>query len=230
MFILISALKTTPENAIPLLRKDTQEELIALIESESRVDTATGKAEWVPTSQLAMFLHPQEIQAVGGFPIQEIQASTSEEWVALASAVAEAEWAQFTAIPTELDRYVSQEESGIDFKAISKMAVSVDPTSPVTPIYYTCDYDHGTFAVADPQPKIVDGINQDSTEIAFKQYFVKHPDGSFSAANPNPATEMDVAVAPSWVKEGRTLSDTREPGEDSAAVQADDEIFGRLDD
>lgn len=200
MFILLSALKSDPNLAIPVLRKDTQVELIAVIENESRIDTATGKAEWVPTSQLAMFMHPSEIQEAGGHPIQEVPAATEEEWVnaTVAHAIehAKAEWAQFMSIPTKLDRSVTQEESGIDFAEIAKLAVSVNPADPTEQLYYTCDYDHATYALAEPQPKVVEGVNQDDTDVRYTQYFVKHPDGSFSKASPNPAPVMDWPHAP----------------------------------
>lgn len=100
--VLALPLKANPEHVVPVLRADTEEALIAIIENESLVDAQTGKADWIKGSQLEAFVHPSVVVEQGHNPFALIRL---EDWYAKMRETLDKQWdAQVMTIPQRLDR------------------------------------------------------------------------------------------------------------------------------
>ena len=100
--VLTLPLKQNVECVVPVLRADTEEALIAIIENESLIDAETGKADWIKGSQLEMFVHPSVVIEQGHYPFALIRL---EDWYAKMRETLDKQWdAQVMSIPQCLDR------------------------------------------------------------------------------------------------------------------------------
>ena len=100
--VLALPLKQDVECVVPVLRADTEEALIAIIENESLIDAETGKADWIKGSQLEMFVHPSVIVEQGHYPFALIRL---EDWYAKMRETLDKQWdAQVMGIPQCLGR------------------------------------------------------------------------------------------------------------------------------
>jgi hypothetical protein len=101
-YVLALQLKTDVECVVPVLRADTEEALIAIVENESLVDAKTGKADWIKGSQLEAFVHPSTVIEQGHYPFAMIRL---EDWYAKMRETLDKQWdTQVMTIPQCLDR------------------------------------------------------------------------------------------------------------------------------
>jgi hypothetical protein len=99
-YVLTLPLKTNFECVVPILRADTEETLIAIIENESLIDTETNKADWIKGSQLEAFIHPSTVIEQGYNPIPLIRL---EDWYTTMRKTIDQQWdAQVMTIPQHL--------------------------------------------------------------------------------------------------------------------------------
>lgn len=163
LFFLTSCLLAKPQQPVNIFRATSEEELIKLVQRESRVNAESNIPEWVPTSQLAVFAHPSILAEQGIQVVTEIPVSTKEEWLEFCRVQAEEQWAEIDQIPTALDRYVTDEERGF--------ALPDDSSDGAPDTSFMLPEDSG---------------------VPIPAFFVKHPDDSYTAADPQPLLHVNA--------------------------------------